>query len=131
MSDVLSPEVRALLTGPHIAHLATVNADGSPHVAPVWIDADPGEDLVLVNTEAGRVKHRNLLRDPRVAISIHAQSEPLVACSIRGEVVGFITEGAHEHIDALSRRYDGVPWPEHRRDRIIIEIRPERVSWHS
>jgi PPOX class probable F420-dependent enzyme len=131
MSDFLTTEVRELLLGSHIAHLATVSLDGSPHVAPVWIDVDPSEDLILVNTEAGRVKHRNLERDPRVAISIHAQSEPLVACSIRGTVVGFTQEDAHEHIDTLSRRYDGVPWPAHRRDRIIIRIRPERISWHS
>ena len=46
--------------------LATLNADGSPQVTPVWVDFDGTH--VLVNTAKGRVKAKNLAREPRVAI---------------------------------------------------------------
>ena len=50
----------------HTAKLAVVKADGSPHVAPVWIDLD-GDDVVFT-TGSDTVKGRAILRDPRVSV---------------------------------------------------------------
>ena len=64
----LSPEVRAFLSEKRFAALATINKDGTPQQTPMWYDLD-GE-IILMNTAAGRLKHRNLLRDPRASFCV-------------------------------------------------------------
>jgi PPOX class probable F420-dependent enzyme len=116
-----------LLTGRNFGHVATLNPDGSAHVSPMWVDADDG--VVLLNTAARRVKDRNVLRDPRVTLSVHDQADPYRWTSIRGVVVERTTAGADEHIDELSRRYDGEPWtPTPGQQRVVYRIRPDHVS---
>ena len=63
-----------LLFGTRTAKLATVRSDGRPHVAPVWFDLD-GNDLIFM-TGVGTVKGKNILRDPRVMISIDDENPP-------------------------------------------------------
>ncbi|MFD5317469.1 PPOX class F420-dependent oxidoreductase [Streptomyces sp. NPDC127098] len=77
------PEWRAFLsTGTRTAKLATVRADGSPHVAPVWFVLD-GDDLVLT-TGAGSVKGRNLARDGRVALCVDDDEPPFGFVVVHG-----------------------------------------------
>jgi PPOX class probable F420-dependent enzyme len=64
----LSEAVAKLIEKKNFGHLATLMPDGTPHVTPVWIDHEG--DVVLVNTAEGRVKVKNVRKDPRVAISI-------------------------------------------------------------
>jgi hypothetical protein len=64
--SMLSDRDRELFERPNIGHLATLNDDGSPQVSPVWVDVEG--DLVCVNSSRGRVKVRNVERDPRVAV---------------------------------------------------------------
>ena len=126
MSELSASDVE-LLTGRNFGHVATLNADGSPHVSPMWVDAADG--LVLLNTAAGRVKDRNVQRDPRITVSLHDQADPYRWTSIRGVVVERTAAGADDHIDTLSRRYDGEPWtPTPGQQRVIYRIRPEHVS---
>lgn len=66
----LPPEVRALLEGPHLAHLVTIDPDGAPHVSCVWVRPD-GDEVVFGSLGPWR-KLRNLERDPRVALSIES-----------------------------------------------------------
>ena len=124
----LTPEDRDLINSRNRAHLATLNPDGSPQVSPVWVDAEG--DLIRVNTARGRVKERNVRRDPRVAVSVTADDDPLRRVMVQGEVVNLTEEGAVDHIHALARRYDGTDYrglsPE--MTRVIIEIRPRRVT---
>ena len=68
MGISLSEEALRLVDGRNYAVLATVNPDGSPQTSVVWIGRD-GADL-LFSTVAGRVKHRNMLRDPRVSVTV-------------------------------------------------------------
>jgi hypothetical protein len=63
-----------LLFGTRTAKLATVRSDGRPHVAPVWFDLD-GNDLIFM-TGVGTVKGKNILRDPRVMISVDDENPP-------------------------------------------------------
>ena len=127
MSGLSSADI-ALLRGLDLAHLATINADGSPHVAPLWADTD-GTD-VLLNTAEGRRKVRNVRRDPRVGVSI-ARGNASPALVIEGRVVALETEGALEHIDALARRYSGEAWtPVPGQTRVKLRIRPERILSH-
>src|SRR2546430_17578287 len=88
---------------PAFAQLATVNADGSPQVTPVWVDFD-GTHL-LVNTARGRVKHRNLERNPRVALSIADPENPYRYLGIQGSVTEMTDAGADAHIDRMAKKY--------------------------
>ena len=119
----------ALLQGPNFAHLVTLNDDGSPQVTPLWIDVDD-QGHVLVNSAVGRKKDRNIRRDPRVALSIHAQDDPYTWTSINGTVVSIESgEEAEAHIDRLNQKYhDGERWEYVPGSvRVIYRIRPDRI----
>ncbi|SEO91070.1 PPOX class probable F420-dependent enzyme [Halogranum amylolyticum] len=112
------------------AHLATLLPDGGPHVAPVWIDYDAASNRLLVNTERGRRKEKNVRKDPRVAVSMIDPDDPYRMLSVRGEVDGVTTEGARDHIDELTKRYMGqkeYPNPI-QTERVLVSIRPDHVS---
>ncbi|MBI4280309.1 MAG: TIGR03618 family F420-dependent PPOX class oxidoreductase [Armatimonadetes bacterium] len=67
----LSADVRRFLAPPRLARLATTNADGSPHVVPVWYLIDG--DAFLITTRSGRVTARNIVRDGRVAMVVDTE----------------------------------------------------------
>ena len=101
------PELaKQLAEGKNIATIATLMADGSPQASVVWLDTD-GE-LLIFNTAEGRIKPRNLRRDPRVAIAVHNAEQPYQQAMIRGSVVEITAEGADAHIDKLAKKYLGV-----------------------
>jgi PPOX class probable F420-dependent enzyme len=66
-------EVRALIESGRPAHLVTLNADGSPQVTLVWIGLD-GDDIVAGHLPKNR-KVTNILRDPRVAVSLETNTK--------------------------------------------------------
>lgn len=124
----LSEKAKALVARPVIATVATVAADGSPQVTPVWIEAD-GDDLVF-NTARGRVKERNLERDPRVAVTVIDPDDSYNVLVAVGKVVSMETEGADAHIDKLAKKYLGVDeYPMRTEDevRMIVRVRPDRI----
>jgi PPOX class probable F420-dependent enzyme len=124
----LTDKQAQLLVDKNIASLATVNPDGSPHVTPVWVDWD-GEH-VLVNTLRGRAKVRNIERDPRAEIVVFNLQNPYQHVRVKGRAE-LVDEGAEEHIDQLSKKYvdeDSYPWRAPGDKRVIVRIRPERVS---
>jgi PPOX class probable F420-dependent enzyme len=125
MTKKLTPQEVELLNEPQIANVATVMADGTPQVTPVWIDTD-GEH-VLFNTAKGRVKHRNLVRNPKVAISVVDRNDPYRLVVLRG-TAEFIEEGADAHIDKLAKKYldaDTYPWRKEDEQRVIVKVTPE------
>ena len=123
----LTPELIQLLREPHLAYVATVNRDGSPQVTPVWVDTD-GEAIVF-NTARGRLKWRNLERDPRVAVTVVDVSSPEGRVLIARGRAELIEEGALEHMDTLSRKYDGKPWTAvPGQTRVIVRVIPERIT---
>jgi len=98
--------------------------DGSPHVAPVWVDIDG--NTILINTAVGRVKEKNVKRDNRVALSIFDHQNPYDMVAIRGKVIELTTDGA----DELAKKYFGLDkYPYHSPDekRIIVKIKPEKI----
>ena len=129
MPATLSENVKKLFLEPNFAHLATIMPDGSPQVTPVWVEMEG--DRIVVNTAEGRIKPRNVRRDPRVAISIVRQENPYQAAYIRGRVVELRHEGADESIDRLAKKYigqDRYPWRQPGEQRLILVIEPERVG---
>ena len=117
-----------LLKEKNLVFLATTMKDGSPQVSPVWADLE--DDHIMVNTAEGRIKHTNVLRDPRVAISIVDQNNPLDMIAIRGRVEEIIPDYDYQHANKLTKKYLGLDKYPFRRDgekRIIFKIKPEKV----
>ena len=105
----LEPKVRALLSRPNFAHLATLMPDGSPNVTPVWIGVQ--DDRVLIGTGESSLKVRNLRRDPRLALSVVDYHDPYEEVQIRGRVVEFRDDSAFKVMDEISRKYTGKEFP--------------------
>ena len=126
MTELTATDVE-LLRGANYAMLATINGDGTLHSSVVWIDADAGH--VVFNTAEGRVKDRNVRRDPRVSVTVVDGADWYRWIAIAGEVVERRTgRDADAHIDELSRRYDGTPWtPTPGQVRVRYAVRPVRV----
>jgi len=111
------------------AHLATVMADGSPQVTPVWCSFDGSR--VWVNSAKGRLKDKNMRRNKQVALSIQDPDNAYRYMAIQGEVTEISESGADAHIDALAKKYLGKDRYPHRAPgevRVIYKIRPEKVS---
>lgn len=111
------------------AHLATVMADGSPQVTPVWCSFDGTS--VWVNSAKGRLKDKNMRRNKRVALSIQDPDNAYRYLAIQGEVTEITESGADAHIDALAKKYlgkDHYPYRVPGEVRVIYKIRPEKAS---
>ncbi|MGV9296234.1 PPOX class F420-dependent oxidoreductase [Amycolatopsis sp. NPDC003676] len=123
---MLNPDVRRILDGTPIAHLATVLPDGSPHVVPVWIGTH-GDRIVFLTGPDSR-KARNLRHDPRVAISLTPPDNPFEPVTIRGRVAEWIEgDPAWEIVDAVAKKYIGQPYTREQ-VRVVGLIEPERQS---
>ena len=122
----LTDEQARLLQEPNFATVGTVNPDGSPQLSIVWIDWDGRH--VLFNTAVGRVKPRNLERDPRVSVLVLDREDGYHWVAVRG-TAELTTEGADEHIDKLARKYTGEGWQaKPGEQRLLCSFRPEHVS---
>ncbi len=111
------------------AHLATLMADGTPQVTPVWIDFDGTH--VLVNTAKGRTKDKNMRARDKVGISIDDPENPYRHISIRGHVDGVTEDGADGHIDKMAKKYlgkDVYPFRQPGEVRVLYKIAPDKVS---
>jgi PPOX class probable F420-dependent enzyme len=125
----LPDELLTLLRGPSPCFISTLMADGSPQMTEVWVDTD-GEHVVI-NTVDGFLKVRNLRRDPRLAVSVLDPENLMRYFAVRGTVIDMITEGAADHIEMLSQRYLGEPYPWYGgRDqtRIMLIIEADQVG---
>ncbi len=126
----LTEKARQRLSDPNFGYLATINEDGSPQVSPVWVDVEG--DQILFNMAKGRVKEKNLRRDPRVAISIADKDNQYDKVDIRGRVVDWVGgDEAFSHIDKMAKKYmgeDKYPWLQPGEERVIAKIEPEKIS---
>ncbi len=114
--------------------LATVRADGSPHVAPVWFDLDDDGTLVF-NTGRHTVKGRNLARTGRAALCVEDGRPPFAFVTVEGPVT--LSEDPDELVRWAARlggrymgaeraaeygRRNGVP------GELVVRLHPERVA---
>ena len=123
----LTEQQAQLFLDPNYGVVTTLRNDGSPHMTVVWLDWD-GEHVVF-NTAEGRVKPRNIRRNPTVGVFVMNPEDPYRWISVTG-TAEMTHDGAAEHIDQLAKKYFG-------RDsyglkpgeqRIIVRVRPERVT---
>jgi PPOX class probable F420-dependent enzyme len=130
MSVALSESIVQLLDGRNYAVLATVNPDGSPQTSVMWVGRD-GTDL-LFSTVAGRVKHRNMVRDPRVSVTVIDSADPENYIELRGRVT--ITLDVGRQLDTrLSWKYDGKDPGEDQPGavRVAVRMTVEKVAGHA
>ena len=124
----MDSKVVKLFEDKNLVFIATLMKDGSPQLSPVWANFE--DEHILVNTAEGRIKHKNVLRDPRVAISVVSHNNPLDMTTIRGKVVEIIPDYDYAHADKLTMKYMGrehYPFKRPDEKRIIFKIKPERV----
>jgi PPOX class probable F420-dependent enzyme len=111
-SSPRSAAARALLDSPVTATLACLNASGTIHQSPVWVDTDGCH--ILLNTVRGRFKDRNSRARPRLSLMFTDTADPYRWMSIQGQVADVIDEddphdghAATESINAMSAKYLG------------------------
>jgi PPOX class probable F420-dependent enzyme len=124
----LSDKAKKLIDGKNFASAATLMPDGSPQVAPVWIDRDG--DTIVLNATRSRQRTKNLKRDPRIAICIFDQNNPYSNVLIRGKVVDITEKGGEEHIDKMNLKYRGTPnyaYHNPKDPRVIIRVEARRI----
>lgn len=125
MDLTFSESAREVLDGPHIAVLATSNADGRPQSTVIFVKRDG--DAVVFSTIKGRLKTRNMARDPRVSLLVVDWARARYI-EIRGSVE--ITDDPEKRL--LYEMYDrymggAPPPPEPEAERLIVRITPHRV----
>mgnify|MGYP001471179869 FL=1 len=121
-------KVQRLFQQKNLIFISTINSDGSPQLTPVWGNYDDG--YVLVSTAEGRLKHKNVLRDPRVSISVVDHDNPLNMTTIKGEVIEIIPDYDYIHANKLTKQYMGIDEYPFKRDgekRIIFKIKPVKI----
>jgi len=130
MGIPLNDATLRLLDGKNYAVLATVNPDGSPQTSVIWVGRDGGD--VVFSTVEGRVKHRNMVRDPRVSISVIDWAEPENYIELRGRVL--MTPDVGRQLDTqLSWKYDGKDPGADRPGavRVVVRLVVDKVTGHA
>jgi len=133
MPDMTQEEIRNfLLGGTRTGKLATVRADGRPHVAPIWFVMD-GEDLIFT-TWHKTVKAANLQRDPRASLCIDDQVPPFSFVIVEGRVS--ISDDADQRriwTHKIARRYMGADLADQYGKRnnvegeLVLRLQPEKI----
>ena len=124
----MDQKVERLFRESNLIFIATINLDGYPQLTPVWGDYQDGH--ILVNTAEGRIKHRNVLHDSRVAVCVVAHDNPLDMTTIRGKVIDIIPDYNYLHADKLTKKYmnlEKYPFKRINEKRIVFKIKPEHV----
>jgi PPOX class probable F420-dependent enzyme len=127
------PSIRKLFEGKNFVFVSTLMDDGTPHLTPTWVDVEEEQNdgHILVNTAIGRVKQKNVTRNPNIALAIADQNNPYDMVSVRGKVVEQIKgDTAEQHIDKLAKKYlgkDKYPGRTPGEKRIILKIKPEHI----
>lgn len=124
----MQQKVIDLFSAKNLVFIATLMKDGSPQLSPVWANIE--DDHILVNTAEGRIKHKNILRDSRVAVSVVSRDNPLDMTTIRGKVVEIISDYEYKHANKLTKQYmgrDHYPFKRDDEKRITLKIKPHTI----
>ena len=113
---------------PYVGVATTLREDGSPHSTIVWVDAEG--DKVSFNTARGRLKPKNLERDPRASLLMVDPNDSYKWVAVSGHAE-LTEEGADAQIDKLAKKYlgkDEYPWRNPAETRVKVLIEPEKVD---
>ncbi|MDG6935921.1 MAG: TIGR03618 family F420-dependent PPOX class oxidoreductase, partial [Nitrososphaerota archaeon] len=124
----LDDGVVSLINDKSFAYISLIDADGFPHVTPVWVDTD-GKN-VIINTAEGRKKQKLAKKGSAVTVTITNPSNPYKYVMIKGKIKEQTGTQAEEHIDKMASKYMGVKkYPKSSPDerRVLIYIEPVNV----
>lgn len=123
----LDPTLRELAQQKNFAAMTTLMPDGQPQTQLMWVHAD--DEHLLINTEVGRQKFRNVERDPRVTVTVFDAENPYRYIEARGRVVSTEAgEVARAQIDELSEKYTDGPYANPiGTERVILRIEVDKV----
>jgi PPOX class probable F420-dependent enzyme len=113
---------------PYVGVATTLREDGSPHSTIVWVDVEG--DKVSFNTARGRLKPKNLERDPRASLLMVDPNDSYRWVAVSGPAE-LTEEGADAQIDKLAKKYlgkDEYPWRNPAETRVKVLIEPEKVD---
>jgi len=125
----LPDSVKMLIEAKSFTNVATLMLDGSPHVTQTWVDHEG--DIVLINTFEGSQKHKNAVRNPKIALDVCDPTNAYNVAVIRGRVKEVTFRGADEQVDRMSRKYLGQDKNQRRQSgtsRVLIKIEPTHVT---
>jgi len=129
MHSPIPSDVRELLDAPNYVHLATLRADGSPRGWVVWVGLEA--DNILVCTSNTTWKAKDMLRDPRVAISVTDGANPYRMAAIQGRVLEARADEDCRHMDPISIKYTNQPFPHRGPDRVCFVIAVEKAAHYT
>ena len=119
--------VMDLFERPIVCALATLMPDGSPQVTPVWCDYDG--QYVRINTARGRQKDRNMSKRAKVTVLLIDPNNDHHWVEVRGHIEDIVEEGAFDHINQLSHKYNGRDYPKNPDEtRVMYKIQPDKVN---
>jgi PPOX class probable F420-dependent enzyme len=125
---MLDDATKQLAQSKTFAAVTTLLPDGTPMTQPLWVHAD--DEHLLLNTETGRQKYRNIRRDPRITVTMWDAADPYRYVEVRGVVAETVTgPEARSHIDELSRKYTGADYANPiQTERVIFKVMPQPRS---
>jgi PPOX class probable F420-dependent enzyme len=126
MAISLPEDVRALLEAPNYVHLSTLRADGSPRNWVVWVGLE--RDQILVCTGERTWKARDMMRDPRVALSVVDLANPYKMAAIQGRVTEVRPDEDCRFMDPISVKYTSEPFPVRGPGRVCFVIAAEKAG---
>ena len=120
MGRMTTKQTEAFLSEPHIAVVATLQPDGSPHLTPVWHHFDSGKLMVLASPST--VKVRNIRRDPRVSLCVATDTKPYKHVQVSGTAT-ISDEWPPEVLWSMAVNYLGREEGERYAERVFRETR--------
>jgi PPOX class probable F420-dependent enzyme len=122
----IGPRLRAFLEMPLPIILGTTRRDNSVQMTPLWYEFRDGQ--IWLNGGPRRDWFRHLKRDGRATLMLVDNTNMHRWVQIQGRLAGTSFDGADEHIDHLSHRFNGRPYPAPKVERMIVRIEPERIT---
>ena len=130
-------EMDEFLQEPHMARIATTNADGSPHVVPLLYLFNPEDASFFISTGEDSVSVKNLKRNPAFAICIDDENAPFRAVVVEGDAQVSETMGTdHEGLKSVVDHFFGpemwanyVNTPIAQKIRVRITMVPKKWKW--
>ena len=120
----LPDDIRAILDEPNYVHLSTLRADGSPRNWVTWAGVEG--DHVLICTADSTWKAKDMMRDPRVAISVTDFDNPYRMAALQGRVVDVRDDADCRYMDPIAVKYTGIPFPTRGPGRVCFVIAMEK-----
>lgn len=123
---MIREEIKALVRDKNFATISTLLPSGQIQTHVVWVDCD--EEHIVINTEVGLRKFKNVQADPRVTVTIWDRRNPYCFAEVRGRVVQTVHgPEARANINAIARKYLDADYPDEliKSERVLLKIAPD------